>query len=100
MTAWVAHASIHSTHRVDPEEMMHLRQTLGTAPGIVMVPVPGGVSVRLPVLADRFSDAYTAAVTVLATEILPGLEPARLTDLHIVAAGTRDLPTGRRASGA
>ena len=100
MTAWVAHASIHSIHRLDPEEVTRLQRTLGTAPGIVMIPVPGGVSVRLPVVADRFSDAYTAAVTVLATEILPDLEPARLTDLHIVAEDTRDLPTGQRASGA
>ena len=89
MTDWMAHASIHRVQRVDPQEMTRLRRMLGARPGVAVSPAPGGVSVRLPVTAAHLPDAYAAALTILATEILPGLEPAHLTDLHITALRPR-----------
>lgn len=87
MSSWVAHASIYSTRGVDPEAVIRLRGKFAARAGTVVIPVSGGVSVQLPVTADHRMAAYTEAVTVLATEILPGLEPAYLTDLHIVDVG-------------
>ena len=89
MTRWVAHASIHSVRRLEPDDRTRLYRVLDAAPDTVVTAVPGGISVHLPVTADRFTEAYHKAVTVLATEILPDLEPAHLTDLHITALRPR-----------
>lgn len=86
MTTWQVRASIRTEVRPHPAVLTALRETLRRRPGTDVVPVAGGVGVRLLAPAPTPAAAYALAVAVLATDVLPVLDPAALQDLQVQPA--------------
>lgn len=79
-TRWVAEATVRTDGRVDPGTIaaLHRAGVLARCSG------SQGISLRMDVAAASCAGAYGWALALLATEILPLLDGADLTDLRVV----------------
>lgn len=89
-TRWIAEATVRTSGRVDPGTIAALHRAGVTA----RCSGAQGISLRMDVVAQSCAGAYGWALALLATEILPLLDGADLTDLRIVpgaaVSGHRD----------
>lgn len=89
-TRWIAEATVRTDGRVDPGTVA----ALGRAGATARCSGAQGISLRMDVVAESCAGAYGWALALLATEILPLLDGADLTDLRIVTgaalSGHRD----------
>lgn len=77
---WIAEATVRTDGRVDPGTIA----ALGRAGVLARCSGAQGISLRMDVVAASCAGAYGWALALLATEILPLLDGADLTDLRIV----------------
>lgn len=93
-TRWVAEATVRTDGRVDPGTIAALGRAGATARCAARCSGAQGISLRMDVVAHSCAGAYGWALALLATEILPLLDGADLTDLRIVPdtarSGDRD----------
>lgn len=87
MSTWTAEATVRTAHRVDVSSAGTLSRAVTAAHCIARSSGAHGVSLRMDVEAETGAGAYSAALSLLATRVLPHLEDADLTDLRIVAGG-------------
>lgn len=83
-TRWVAEATVRTDRRVDPGTISALGRAGAMARCAARCSGAQGVSLRMDVVAESCAGAYGWALALLATEILPLLDGADLTDLRIV----------------
>ncbi|MGK7221912.1 hypothetical protein ACSNO4_03855 [Kocuria flava] len=83
MSTWEVRAAIRTEARPHPAVVAALRATLRGCPGSDVVSEAGGVGVRLLTSAPTPAVAYALALAVLATDVLPVLDPADLHDLQV-----------------
>lgn len=85
MSTWAAEATVRTTRRVDVSAVGALSRIITAAHCVARSSGAQGVCLRMTVEAETRSAAYSAALSLLATQVLPHLEGADLTDLRIVA---------------
>lgn len=85
MSTWTAEATVRTTRRVDVCALGALSRIVATAHCVARSSGAQGVCLRIAVEAETRAGAYGTALSLLATQVLPHLEGADLTDLRIVA---------------
>jgi hypothetical protein len=93
MIRWTAQATIRTTHRVEEPTTTALTQFLAARDGLTRSSGAPGLCVRFAVPADTHATAYGLALEVLATDVLPLVEGASLTDLRVVAGHLSPRPS-------
>jgi hypothetical protein len=78
-------ASVRTTQRVQEPVIAAVRASITSSHGVVRCTGAPGVSVRLSLEAQTPADAYSAALALLASTVLPLLEGSTLMDLHVTA---------------
>lgn len=92
MTQWIIEATVRSTCRVDRSTAEVLAEALSACHGSARYEGFPGMSVQLRLEADTSALAATAGPALLATDVLPLLAGATLTDLRVVAARPSVVP--------
>ena len=96
MSTWTAEATVRTTRRVDASAVDALSRVVTAAHCVARSSGSQGVCLRMTVEAGTRTGAYGTALSLLATQVLPHLEGADLTDLRIVAGapapGTETVP--------
>lgn len=85
MSTWTAEATVRTSRRVDVSAVGALSRIVTAAHCVARSSGAQGVCLRMTVEAETASGAYGSALSLLATQVLPHLEGADLTDLRIVA---------------
>ncbi len=99
MIRWTAQATIRTTHRVDEPTTTALVHSLASRGGLARSSGAPGLCVQFAVPADTHATAYGLALELLATDVLPLVEGASLTDLRVVAGHLRPRLSATRAPG-
>ncbi|MFF0988445.1 hypothetical protein [Kocuria nitroreducens] len=85
MSTWTAEATVRTTRRVDASAVGALSRIISAAHCVARSSGAQGACLRITVEAETRAGAYGTALSLLATQVLPHLEGADLTDLRIVA---------------